>query len=103
MSAATTALSDLALAPIPGYLATEVMEPVSSTLYELESEADRAREDADLQVPFAEGELLRTEISAKFRRDGFAGELTAAGLPLRCWWTHPQGDYARALATKPVR
>ncbi len=46
MSAATTALSDLALAPIAGYLATKVMEPVSSKLYELESEVDRAREDA---------------------------------------------------------
>ncbi len=56
----------------------------------------------DLQVPFAEGEQLRTEISAKFRRDGVAGELTAAGLPLRCWWTDPQGDYALALATKPA-
>ncbi len=46
MSAASSVLGDLALAPVAGYLATKVMEPVSSKLYELESEADRAREDA---------------------------------------------------------
>jgi hypothetical protein len=39
-------LGDLALAPVAGYLATKVMEPVSSKSYELESEADLAREDA---------------------------------------------------------
>jgi len=55
----------------------------------------------DLQVPFAEGEELRTEISAKFRRERVAGELAAAGFRLRSWWTDPQGDYALCLATKP--
>ena len=34
----------------------------------------------DLSVPFAAGEELRTEVSAKFRRDGVAAELAAAGL-----------------------
>ncbi len=48
MFAATTALSDLALAPVAGYLATKVMEPVSSALYELESEADRAGRTPDV-------------------------------------------------------
>lgn len=37
---------DLAVAALAGYLATKAMEPVSQKLYELESEADRAREDA---------------------------------------------------------
>lgn len=42
-------MTDLALAPLAplaGYVGTKVMEPVSSTLYELESEQDRRREDA---------------------------------------------------------
>ncbi len=56
----------------------------------------------DLQVPFAKGEELRTEISAKFRRERVADELAAAGLRLRSWWTDPQGDYALCLATKPA-
>lgn len=38
--------TDLALSTAASYLATKVMEPVSTKLYELESEADRAREDA---------------------------------------------------------
>jgi len=38
--------TDLALAPLAGYIATKVMEPVSVKLYELESEADRQHEDA---------------------------------------------------------
>ncbi len=54
----------------------------------------------DLEVHFAQGEELRTEISAKFRRERVADELTAAGLQLRSWWTDPQGDYALSLATK---
>jgi hypothetical protein len=41
-----TLLTDLALAPVAGYAGTKVMEPVSSRLYELESQADREREDA---------------------------------------------------------
>jgi hypothetical protein len=39
-------LTDLALAPIAGYAGTKLMEPVSSKLYQLESQADREREDA---------------------------------------------------------
>jgi hypothetical protein len=42
---ATTLLIDLALAPVAGYVGTKVMEPVGMKLYELESEADRRRED----------------------------------------------------------
>ena len=36
----------------------------------------------DLDVEFAAGEEMRTEISAKFRRDGVEAELAAAGLEL---------------------
>lgn len=47
MKTKTTALlEDLAIAPVAGGLATKAMEPVSTTLYQLESEPDRAREDA---------------------------------------------------------
>lgn len=50
-----------------------------------------------LTVPFAAGEDLRTEISAKFRRDGLAGELATAGFALRHWWTDPAGQFAVSL------
>jgi L-histidine N-alpha-methyltransferase len=52
----------------------------------------------DLDVVFADGEDLRTEISAKFRRDGVAAELASAGLRLQRWETDAQGDYALSLA-----
>jgi L-histidine N-alpha-methyltransferase len=54
--------------------------------------------DLDLDVHFAAGEDLRTEISAKFRAEGVEAELAAAGLTLREWWTDPDGDVALALA-----
>ena len=54
----------------------------------------------DLEVAFAVGEELRTEISAKFRRERIVHELTASGLQLRSWWTDPRGDYALSLASK---
>ena len=53
----------------------------------------------DLTVDFAAGEELRTEISAKFRREGVVAELAAAGFELREWWTDPAGDFALSLAT----
>jgi L-histidine N-alpha-methyltransferase len=52
----------------------------------------------DLTVEFAEGEEMRTEISAKFRREGVEAELAAAGLRLAAWWTDPAGDFALSLA-----
>ena len=56
--------------------------------------------DIDLDLTFATGEELRTEISAKFRRDRVAAELTAAGFTLDEWWTDPAGDFALSLARK---
>ncbi|HEU5160556.1 MAG TPA: L-histidine N(alpha)-methyltransferase [Streptosporangiaceae bacterium] len=52
----------------------------------------------DLRVEFAEGEELRTEISAKFRRGRIERELEAAGLALDRWWTDPDGDFCLLLA-----
>jgi L-histidine N-alpha-methyltransferase len=52
----------------------------------------------DLSVPFAAGEEMRTEISAKFRREGITTELAAAGLELRSWWTDPQARFGLSLS-----
>jgi len=57
----------------------------------------RSRE-LDLEVQFAGDEEMRTEISAKFRREGVERELTDAGLALTEWWTDPAGDFAVSLA-----
>jgi L-histidine Nalpha-methyltransferase len=54
--------------------------------------------ELDLDVRFARGEELRTEISAKFRRQTVERELTAAGLRLEKWWTDPAGDFALSLS-----
>jgi len=53
----------------------------------------------DLDVEFAAGEEMRTEISAKFRREGVEKELAAAGLALNAWWTDPAGDFALSLSS----
>lgn len=54
----------------------------------------------EVDVSFAEGELLRIEVSAKFRRDRIQAELTAAGLGLERWWTDAAGDFALLLARR---
>jgi L-histidine N-alpha-methyltransferase len=54
----------------------------------------------DLTLRIADGEELRTEISAKFRRRGVRHELRAAGLRPRRWWTDPAGDFALSLAVR---
>jgi L-histidine N-alpha-methyltransferase len=54
--------------------------------------------DLDLDVSFADGEELRTEVSAKFREEGVRAELAAAGLRLERWWTDPSGDVAVSLS-----
>jgi L-histidine Nalpha-methyltransferase len=55
-------------------------------------------EELYLKVSFAAGEEMRTEISAKFRRERVEAELAAAGLELQRWWPHESGDFALALA-----
>lgn len=52
----------------------------------------------DLAVDFAAGEELRTEVSAKFRRDGVTAELDAAGLELTHWWTDTENRFALSLS-----
>ncbi len=52
----------------------------------------------DLAVDFAEGEELRTEVSAKFRQEGVRAELAAAGLDLAHWWTDGEGQFALSLS-----
>jgi L-histidine Nalpha-methyltransferase len=67
----------------------------------LRSDRDQEVEltELELRVSFAAGEEMRTEISAKFRRDGVEDELADAGLELQRWWPHASGDFALALAT----
>ncbi len=52
----------------------------------------------DLDVAFAAGEELRTEISAKFTRERLEGDFAAAGLRLTDWWTDPEQLFALSLA-----
>ena len=51
----------------------------------------------DLTVHFAQGEELRTEISAKFRRATLEAEFAKAGLRLAQWWTDAEADFAVSL------
>jgi L-histidine Nalpha-methyltransferase len=51
-----------------------------------------------LTVEFAEGEEMRTEISAKFRREGVAAELGAAGFAMRSWWTDSADQFGLSLS-----
>ncbi|HEX8701287.1 MAG TPA: L-histidine N(alpha)-methyltransferase [Myxococcaceae bacterium] len=47
---------------------------------------------------FEAGEVLRTEVSCKFRPEQVEAELTAAGLHLAGWWTDASGDFALSLS-----
>jgi L-histidine N-alpha-methyltransferase len=51
-----------------------------------------------LTVELATGEEIRTEVSAKFRREGVEKELAEAGFSLEQWWTDPEGRFAVSLA-----
>jgi L-histidine N-alpha-methyltransferase len=54
----------------------------------------------DMEVEFAAGEEMRTEVSAKFRRERVENELRAAGMELVAWWTDAAGDFALSLARR---
>lgn len=58
--------------------------------------------DLGMTVSFATGEELRTEISAKFRRDSIEAELAAAGLKTVGFWTDTGGDFGLTLAQSPL-
>jgi len=51
-----------------------------------------------LQVRFAAGEELRTEISAKFTRPRLEADLAASDLALDAWYTDERGWFALSLA-----
>jgi L-histidine N-alpha-methyltransferase len=53
---------------------------------------------AGLTISLAEGEQIRTEISAKFTRESAAAALEAAGLCLLRWFTDPGRRFGLALA-----
>jgi L-histidine Nalpha-methyltransferase len=54
--------------------------------------------DLRMTVPFAAGEEMRTEISAKFRPAGVRAELRAAGLETVRFWTDQADDFGLTLA-----
>jgi L-histidine Nalpha-methyltransferase len=51
-----------------------------------------------LTVSFAEGEEMRTEVSAKFRQARVATELAEAGFTLTRWWTDRQDRFGVSLS-----
>jgi L-histidine Nalpha-methyltransferase len=69
---------------------------------EMRLRAERAQQvtisDLDLVVSFAAGEELRTEISAKFRRERIEAELAVAGMRMVRFWTDRRGDFGLTLA-----
>lgn len=55
---------------------------------------------ADISFELASGEEIRVEISTKFRLQGIAAELVAAGFTVEDSWTDPDGDFALTLAQR---
>ncbi len=53
-----------------------------------------------LELAFADGESIQTEISAKFRLDGLAPLLEKAGFDAVTTWTDDDGDFALSLALR---
>ena len=53
----------------------------------------------DLEIDFARGEELRTEISAKFTRSRVEADYAASGLELAEWFTDDDGLFALSLAS----
>ena len=53
----------------------------------------------DLVVEFAEGEEMRTEVSAKFHRNGVREMYAGAGFELTRWWVDPDERFGLSLAT----
>jgi L-histidine Nalpha-methyltransferase len=53
-----------------------------------------------LEVDFAAGEEMLTEVSCKFRPAAVEQELAEAGLRRTQWWTDPAGDFGLSLAVK---
>jgi len=86
---------------LDGFEHVAVWDPVNEWIeMRLRATAEqRARvRDLDLDVRFASGEEMRTEVSAKFRRAGVETELAAAGLAMRAWWTDPGERFGLSLS-----
>ncbi len=62
------------------------------------ADQDVRLDDLDLEISFAAGEEMRTEISTKFTRERLEDVYAGAGLELRGWFTDAAGDYALSLA-----
>jgi L-histidine N-alpha-methyltransferase len=56
-------------------------------------------DSVDLDVTFADGEEIRTEISAKFTRYAVERELQGAGLALDDFFTYGAGLFGLAFAS----
>jgi L-histidine N-alpha-methyltransferase len=56
--------------------------------------------DLDLVVDLADGEEIRTEVSAKFHLDRIGDEMHGAGLEPVASWTDPAGDFGLTLARR---
>ncbi len=86
---------------LDGFEHVAVWDPVNEWIeMRLRATAEqRARvRDLDLDVRFAAGEEMRTEVSAKFRRAGVEAELAAAGLAMRAWWTDAADQFGLSLS-----
>ena len=68
---------------------------------EMHLRADRAMRvlipEIHLEIDFAEGEELSTEVSAKFERHGVQAELDQAGFTNATWWTDTKARFALSL------
>ncbi|MGW6279427.1 L-histidine N(alpha)-methyltransferase [Kribbella sp. NPDC055071] len=68
---------------------------------EMRLRADRAMRvlvpEVHLEIDFAEGEELHTEISAKFTRPRVEAELDKAGFAPAAWWTDSEARFALSL------
>jgi L-histidine N-alpha-methyltransferase len=54
-------------------------------------------ERLELEVTFKKSELLRVEVSSKFRREQFEREAAQARLRVESWWTDSAAEFAVAL------
>jgi L-histidine N-alpha-methyltransferase len=57
-------------------------------------------DELGLEVDFANGERMRTEVSCKFRKAGFEAELELAGLEPVRWLTDAAGDFAVSISRR---
>ncbi len=87
--------------PLDAFSHVAAWDPANEWI-EMRLRADRAVHveipGVELAVDLDEGEEIRTEVSAKFRRDGVERELKGAGFELDRWWTDRAGRFALSLA-----